>query len=1261
MAFQLAANQSSGFGITVPVVPVENFLDNFNDNVLDTSKWSVWTTGDVVETNQTATILSTTASSYKGMQSVSYWSLTASHVHVEVPHALTGLSSASTYLQLAMDSQHTISFYSTGSVLGAEYQVNGTYTTITTTPYSPTTHRWWRLREDGGFLYYEYSADGAAWTAFASAALPFSVDSLQVLLFIGTDVTNASTDTAIFDNLNTYPLQVIAEGQYRNDQYTPIAVGGNTLNDGITNNVWLEAEVYSDAPANSTSLKAEIKTVGTAFTNAATVTSTARPLKATYLPTSRRGGAMVYDAKNQRFILFGGYDGTTRYNEVWELSADSAYHRWKLLSPSGTPPTAKNLSASTYVRGTTSGSADKAYMIVWGGSTPSDNNEMHALDVSTPGSEAWTTITQTNTPTVRSYLTHHMVAKSTATNTSDIYLFGGWGSARTNDLVRCTFNVNSPGAITWTTLKANGAAGSPSIRSGTLMVYDGVNNRLIITCGYNGTSYLSDVWQYSISGGTFTQLSPTGTAPAGRELASVGYDTVNQRLIIMGGWQGSTSNDRNDILQLSIVSGSEAWTQIKSNDAANQGLFAFSSGATAVDSNRNFMVTTTINGYDSTDKYVYAFNLNDTSTTATVYGLTIADYMRARDAPAYAYNSTSQELLLINGYSAMDDDATISRGEHVSDVWAYDRTSNKWRFALQGPFGIPQCEGGLAVYDSGNDRVIFFGGLRGTSQVTNDVWELKADAHGMYKATKLSPSGTLPPQRWLMSGCYDAANHRMVIWGGQNTSTILGDTWALDLTSGSETWTQLSPTGTAPTPVWQSCYAFDATNKRLYTHGGYTGAGYSSQLFYLDLTTTNGNWVNTNVTGGLAVRGAVMVYDSTNQRLICFGGYDGTSVYNTVRYTSTASFSSWTTQSTTNTPAARRSAGCGVIGNYFVVAAGRPVSGTWFSDTQELDMSVAPASWSWTSKSPNIYQIVPVAVTGLAAGDYHWQAWASQTTDASMPTPFGANSESATDFTVGTAVTGQMKIYNGSTWALKPVNVWNGSSWVTKPVKWWNGTSWQLTGAGLTVSPVTLDAVGPGSSGVVATGTSTLSWTHTCSGSNRYLIVAVAVSGGQTTWTTTATCNGNAMTSISRQQSDNQNDGYVEMFGIIPPTGSCSIVVTCNNTVTYAFSGGSISVNGADQTNPVRTTVTTYGSGTSIQSGSVAGTSNDLFIDAACCGSPISLSNQTLRVLQNHDSNTGAGNLGMSTAAGATSATMGYSSQSDWWGIVAIAIRAAGT
>lgn len=41
--------------------------------------------------------------------------------------------------------------------------------------------------------------------------------------------------------------------------------------------------------------------------------------------------------------------------------------------------------------------------------------------------------------------------------------------------------------------------------------------------------------------------------------------------------------------------------------------------------------------------------------------------------------------------------------------------------------------------------------------------------------------------------------------------------------------------------------------------------------------------------------------------------------------------------------------------------------------------------------------------------------------------------------------TGEIKVWNGSSFIAKPIKVWNGTSWVTKPLKYWNGTSWVVT------------------------------------------------------------------------------------------------------------------------------------------------------------------------------------------------------------------------
>jgi hypothetical protein len=48
-------------------------------------------------------------------------------------------------------------------------------------------------------------------------------------------------------------------------------------------------------------------------------------------------------------------------------------------------------------------------------------------------------------------------------------------------------------------------------------------------------------------------------------------------------------------------------------------------------------------------------------------------------------------------------------------------------------------------------------------------------------------------------------------------------------------------------------------------------------------------------------------------------------------------------------------------------------------------------------------------------------------------------------YTTSAGTTGQVKVYNGSSFVAKPVKIWNGSAWVTKPVKRWDGSTWVTT------------------------------------------------------------------------------------------------------------------------------------------------------------------------------------------------------------------------
>lgn len=206
---------------------------------------------------------------------------------------------------------------------------------------------------------------------------------------------------------------------------------------------------------------------------------------------------------------------------------------------------------------------------------------------------------------------------------------------------------------------------------------------------------------------------------------------------------------------------------------------------------------------------------------------------------------------------------------------------------------------------------------------------------------------------------------------------------------------------------------------------------------------------------------------------------------------------------------------------------------------------------------------------------------------------------------------------------------------------------------------VAFDAVGPGATGIGDNPVTSLTWSHTCTGTNLLLTAGVAagVPGTDTTVTTTVTYNGIAMTSAGKIHSNNDIHGYVELFYLVaPPTGANTVAVTANTAV--ALECGSVSFTGVDQSNPVAGATTSFGFSTA-PSITVSSATDNMVVDAACSGSAITGSGKTSRWIQNLNGGSGAGNGAQSTAAGAGSVTMSYTAGNDWWGMVAMSVVAA--
>src|SRR3990167_10464566 len=110
---------------------------------------------------------------------------------------------------------------------------------------------------------------------------------------------------------------------------------------------------------------------------------------------------------------------------------------------------------------------------------------------------------------------------------------------------------------------------------------------------------------------------------------------------------------------------------------------------------------------------------------------------------------------------------------------------------------------------------------------------------------------------------------------------------------------------------------------------------------------------------------------------------------------------------------------------------------------------------------------------------------------------------------------------------------------------------------------------------------STMSWNHTCTGSNLILVVGVSLQDASLADRQVSpdgiTYNGVALTQIIEK--DTPNDHSELWYLINPATGTHAVSVTTNGACS-GLNGGSVSLTGVDQTNPVDASNSGGGTGT---------------------------------------------------------------------------------
>ena len=112
--------------------------------------------------------------------------------------------------------------------------------------------------------------------------------------------------------------------------------------------------------------------------------------------------------------------------------------------------------------------------------------------------------------------------------------------------------------------------------------------------------------------------------------------------------------------------------------------------------------------------------------------------------------------------------------------------------------------------------MIVFGGLIGGSAFTNEVWSLSLS--GTPTWAQISPAGSAPSPRSSPVVVRDDTRARLLVFGG-GTPYSIRDVWSLSLL-GAPTWTELAPDGSLPAARMYAAGIYDGARDRMLVYGG---------------------------------------------------------------------------------------------------------------------------------------------------------------------------------------------------------------------------------------------------------------------------------------------------------------------------------------------------------------------------------------------------------------------------------------------------------
>jgi galactose oxidase-like protein len=356
---------------------------------------------------------------------------------------------------------------------------------------------------------------------------------------------------------------------------------------------------------------------------------------------------------------------------------------------------------------------------------------------------------------------------------------------------------------TWTVIPPVPFNSPPGVRLSATGVYDSARRRMVVFGG-SYSALLNDVWTLKLDYPfTWTQLFPTGSPPEPRRLHAAVYDATRDRMIVFGGIGASTFLNDAWALQFTGPTGA-SWTLL------------------------------------------------------TPLGAPPA----ARADFAMIHDPVGDRVLVFGGF-----DGVSPPSLRRSDLWQLSLAGTPQWTQLAPGAGPSARSGHRAAYDPVRKRMIVFGGYDVT--FLNDTWALSLD--GPLAWTSLAPLGSRPGVRVEHTVIYDPIGDRLVIYGGYddpNNTHLLADAWALPL-GPLAPWTLVLGGGEQ---IWGHVAIMDPVRREMLVFGGFDyDLGYSNYSFTLDLFGTP-QWLEHPPAGATPLTTPSAVYDPARKRMVVFGG-----------------------------------------------------------------------------------------------------------------------------------------------------------------------------------------------------------------------------------------------------------------------------------------------------------------------------------------------------------------------------------------------------